>query len=764
VNEQPQRGNLPARVAGFVGRRREVAEVRRLLGTDRLVTITGVGGVGKTRLAVEAAGRIRGLPDGVWLVDLAVVTEPELVAAALKDTFGLAQRSAGSALSPVVDYLEDKRLLLVLDNCEHLIDSCATVVAKLRADAPGLLILATSRQPMWVTGEQVFTLDPLATPDPEAPPSGDLSEYESVRLFTDRARAVVPGFAVTDGNRAAVATLCRRLDGIPLAIELAAARLRALSVQQIVARLDDGFQLLSGGPRTAPDRQRTLAGALAWSYDLCTPKERVLWAGASVFAGFDLTAAEAVCTGDGIEQGEVFELVAGLLDKSVLIRADGAGATARYRMLETVRQYGRQRLAESGRTDHARRRHRAYFRDLGRRAEAERVSPYEVHWLQQLLRELPNLRLAIESGLTDPGGAHDALRIAVAVQDLWIGAGRYQEGQRWLTRALAADQEPTSVRAQGLALAGFLTTLLGDPAAGGRLLDEAQTLSDRTGDLATRAIVTLHRSGRILLTRPDGLADRLAEIEQALADAVAAGDLRTQSLCHLNSATTLAFLGDPRALEHAERVRELGADHGARWTEAWGNLQLALVRWHRGEPQRAVTLAGEALPLLRAVHDSWGAGAALSILAWGAARDGRHRYAARLLGACQTIRGAEGTPLAELGAFAVHHDRATQATRAALGPDGYTSAVDQGTHFTLDEAIGYALGETTTPRTTGDPTGLTRREQEIAALIAEGLTNREIAARLVISPRTVESHIEHILTKLGVATRTQIATWIAGQR
>ncbi len=750
--------------AGFVGRRREVAEVRRLLGANRLVTITGVGGVGKTRLAIEAAARTRGLPDGIWLADLTVVAGPDLVAATLKDTFGLADRSARSALSPLVDFLEDKELLLVLDNCEQLIDSCAAIVAKLQAAARGIVVLATSRQPLRVTGEQVFTLEPLATPDPESSPSGDLTEYESVRLFVDRARAVVPGFAVTDGNRAAVAAVCRRLDGIPLAIELAAARLPALSVQQILARLDDRFRLLTGGPRTAPDRQRTLAYTLTWSYDLCTPNERALWARASVFADFDLPAAEAVCIGDGINQHEVFELVAGLLDKSVLSRADGAGVTARYRMLETVRQYGRQRLAESARTDRVQRRHRAYFRDLAVRAEAERVSPHEVYWLQQLLRELPNLRLAIQSGLTDPGGAHDALRIAVAVQDLWIGAGRYREGQRWLTRALAADRQPTPVRAQALALAGFLTTLLGDPAAGQRLLDEAQTLSDRTGDPATRAIVTMHRSGQVLLTRPDGLADGHALTERALTDALIAGDLRTQSLCHLNSATTLAFLGDPRALDHAEQVRELGADHGAQWTEAWGRLQLALVRWHRGEPQPAATLAGEALPLLRAVHDSWGAGAALSVLAWGAARDGRHRYAARLLGACQAIRGGEGTPLAELGAFAAHHDQCTRETRAALGAAGYTTAVDQGTHFTLDEAIDYALGATTTPRTTADPTGLTRREQEIAALIAEGLTNREIAARLVISQRTVESHIEHILAKLGFTTRTHIAAWIAGRR
>jgi predicted ATPase/DNA-binding CsgD family transcriptional regulator len=751
-------------VAGFVGRRREVAEVRRLLAGSRLVTIVGMGGVGKTRLALEVAARIRSLPDGVWLVELAAVTDPDLIATAVEDTLDLPDRSTRSALPRLVSFFGDKRMLLVLDNCEHLIDSCAAMVAKLLGAAPGVLVLATSRQPLRVTGEQVFGLEPLSTPEPGTPPSGDMSEYESVRLFVARAGAVLPGFAVTADNRAAVATVCHQLDGIPLAIELAAARLRVLSVEQVVARLDDRFQFLTSGPRTAPDRQRTLGAALAWSYDLCSPKERALWARASVFAGFDLTAAEAVCTGDGIDRQEMFELVTGLLDKSVLARVDSAGAAARYRMLETVRQYGRQRLIESGRLDRSWLRYREYFRDLARRAETEQVSPHELYWLTRLLRELPNLRLALESALSEPDGGRDALQIAVAVQDLWLGAGRYQEGQRWLTRALAADPEATPLRARGLALAGFLTIVLGDATTGGQLIDEAATLGDRIGDLATRAAVTLHRSSRVLLTRPDGLADGLALIEQALTDAVAAGDLRTQSLCLLQTATTLAFLGDPRALEPAERVRALGAEHGAEWTEAWGALELALVRWHGGEPERAVLQAREALPLLGTVHDSWGAGAALAILAWGAARDGRYRYAARVLGACHAIRAGEGTPMAELGAFAMHHDQCTDATRTALGTTGYTAAFDEGAHFTLAEAVDYALGDARTKRVAPTGTGLTRREEDVAGLVAEGLTNREIAGRLVISPRTVESHVEHILSKLDFTTRAQIATWIAGRR
>ncbi|RSM64754.1 hypothetical protein DMB66_19130 [Actinoplanes sp. ATCC 53533] len=288
------RGNLPAELSGFVGRRREISEIRRLMGKGRLVTLTGPGGVGKTRLALRVARQLRAFPDGTWLVELAAVTEPELVASAVAAVLAVADQSMPS-LAALAHLLRDKQTLLVLDNCEHLLDACAVLISKLLADAPGLRVLVTSRQTLRVEGEWVLSLSPLSMPDPESLPKGDLSEFEAVQLLVQRAQAVLPTFDVTAANRTAVASICWLLDGLPLAIELAAARLRVLSVDQLLSRIEDQPDLLQTGSRTAVRQQRTIAAALDWSYRLCSPEEQVMWARMSVFAGgFDLAAAERV--------------------------------------------------------------------------------------------------------------------------------------------------------------------------------------------------------------------------------------------------------------------------------------------------------------------------------------------------------------------------------------------------------------------------------------------------------------------------------------
>lgn len=668
----------------------------------RLATLTGVGGVGKTRLAVRAAGRLQAFPDGVWLVELAAVADPQVVVSAVAGVLGVADRSARSELSAVVDYLADKRLLLVLDSCEHLIEACAQLVATLLAAAPGLRVLATSREALRIGGERVVEVAPLAAPDPESLPPGDLGEFAAVRLFAERARAVSPSFTVAAANRVAVAEVCHRLDGIPLAIELAAARLRVLSVEQIAARLDDRFTLLTAGSPVAPARQQTLRATLDWSHGLCTPAEQVFWARASVFAGgFDLPAAEAVCGGAGIDPGEVLELVVGLVDKSIMVREPEAGARSRYALLDTVRLYGWQRLLAAGQQGVRQARHRDYYRDLARQAEADRVSPREVAWLLRLRRELPNLRLAMESALTDPDGAHTALQIAVAARDLWYGTGGHREGLRWLTRALALDPQPTRVRAVGLAVAGYLTLVLGDPEASGRMLAEAQALADRLGDPAARAVVTLHLSNRATRAQPPDLPRALALAEQALVEAEAVGDLRTVLFALLQLSVLGAMTADPRAPGHTERCRALGEAHGAAWTTAWSLAVLALVRWQQGDRERAAGLVRQALPILGAIHDLWAAGIGLAILAWTAGQAGLHHHAARLLGACQAIKRREGTTLlAELGPFAASHAACERHARQALGDAAYRAAFDEGTHFALDEAIGQALGEHRQKRTT----------------------------------------------------------------
>src|SRR5215469_612357 len=342
--------NLPIEITSFVGRRRELSVARRLLGDARLLTLAGAGGVGKTRLALRLAAEVRRtFAEGVWLADLAPLQDGELVPQTVVAALGLPDHSTRLPVETLLEHLVDKRLLLVLDNCEHVLGACAVLATKLLSEAEGLRILATSRQLLNIEGEQVLEVPPLSVPEPDQlSAAGSLIEYEAVRLFAERAAAVVPGFAVTAGNSAVVARLCQGLDGIPLAIELAAVRLRVLSVEQILERLDDRYRLLTRGSRTALERHQTLRAAIEWSYDLCSPQEQTLWKRLSVFSGgFDLEAVEQTCADEDIAQEDIFELVTGLIDKSILARQQH-GPRVRYRLLETIRQYGQGRLTESG--------------------------------------------------------------------------------------------------------------------------------------------------------------------------------------------------------------------------------------------------------------------------------------------------------------------------------------------------------------------------------------------------------------------------------
>ncbi|WP_030442002.1 ATP-binding protein [Actinoplanes subtropicus] len=759
-----RRSNLPAELSDFVGRRREVAELKRLLGAGRLVTLTGPGGVGKTRLALQVARQLRAYPDGTWLVELAAVTEPDLVASCVAGVLGVRDRAATSVLASLAEYLRDKQTLLVLDDCEHLLDECAVLAGKLLAAAPGLRVLVTSRQPLRLEGEWVLSLPPLSLPDLESLPPGNLSEFEAVQLLVQRAGAVLPTFEVTAANRTAIAAICRRLDGLPLALELAAARLRVLSAEELLSRLDDQPQALQAGARAGPRGRRTLRSALDWSYGLCSPRERVMWAESSVFAGgFDLAAAEQVCVGAGIDPGEVFDLVAGLVDKSILVREPEPGEAARYGLLETVRQYGRRILAESGQDDALVRRHRSYYRELVVRADAAFMSSDQVGWLLRLRREHANVRAAVQSALAEPGAAHEALQIAVAARDLWYGTGRYREGLHWTTRALEHAPDPTALRGVALAEAGYAALRLGDTVAGERMLAEARLLDRRLGDPALHVCVAHFTGVAALTSRPPDLARAVDLLEDGLAAARACGDLRRVANSLLSLAAVAGLVGDGRAAEHAEQCRALCETHQATWTRSWANAVLALAAWTDGDGERAEALVREALPTIRLLRDSWGAGICLAVLAWTASAAGRHERAARLLGACEAIKRRDGAALAEQGSYAEHHDRCIREVRGGLGEAGYAAAFAEASRYTLDEAADFAMGATAPPHRSSGPGLLTRREYQIAELIAEGMTNRDIAARLVISRRTAESHAQHILAKLGFTTRAQIARWVSDQ-
>ncbi|RSM64755.1 hypothetical protein DMB66_19135 [Actinoplanes sp. ATCC 53533] len=451
------------------------------------------------------------------------------------------------------------------------------------------------------------------------------------------------------------------------------------------------------------------------------------------------------------------------MDKSLLACEIGSSAAARYGLLETVRQYGRRRLADSGQQATLMRRHREYYRDLAQQADAEYFSAQQVHWLLRLRREHPNVRAAIQSALADPAAGGVALEIAVAAHDLWHGTGRYREGLHWMTQALAGAPNPTALRGIALAEAGYVLLRLGD-LAGERMLAEARLLDARLQDPALHSCVA-HFAGAAALTgRPPDLARALDLVEQGLTAAQSCGDLRRVANSLLLLATVGTFTRDPRASQYAEQCRVLCESHGADWTRSWATAVLALVSWGAGDRDRADALAREALTVIRRLRDSWGAGICLAILAWTSSAGARHERAARLLGACQAIQRRDGAALAEQGPFAEHQSRCIRDVREALGDAGYAAKFGEGSRYTLDEAAEFALGVThhagaspAHPYSPADP--LTRRERQVAELVAEGMTNKDIAARLVISKRTAESHVEHILAKLGFTTRVQIARW-----
>src|SRR6516225_6217505 len=455
-------GNLPAELTSFVGRRGELAEVRRLLAGSRLVTLTGVGGVGKTRLAVRAAaGLRRAFRDGVWLVQLDQLRDPALVAQAVASALGLQDRAGYPPAAMLAEYLAGRQLLLVLDNCEHLVDAAAKLADQLLRAAAGLRVLATSRESLTMTGETVLPVPPLAAPEAGRPlTAAELGVFPAAQLFAERAAQVVPGFALTEANVAAVAGICRRLEGMPLAIELAAAQTRVLSAEQIDARLGDRLGLLTRGGRARPARQQTLRASIEWSWELCSPAERLLWARLSVFAdGFELDAAEDICADDRLAAGDVLDLVAELVGKSILAVAHGE-EVARYRLPEPLREYGQERLHESGEYAALRRRHRDWHEQLARQVDTGWLSPQMTEWTARLLREHANVQAAQDFCQAEPGEAEAGLRIALHVWPYYYwSAGHVSEGRYRLGQVLAEVHDPTVWRARGLLLAGFLAAV-----------------------------------------------------------------------------------------------------------------------------------------------------------------------------------------------------------------------------------------------------------------------------------------------------------------
>jgi predicted ATPase/DNA-binding CsgD family transcriptional regulator len=746
-------GRLPRPLTSFIGREQELAEARRLLGRSRLLTLTGPGGSGKTRLCIELAAGVAGdYPDGVCFVRLAPVRDPRLVPSSIAQGVGLPDPRGRRLAEHLVHYLRDRRVLLILDNFEHLLPA-APVVAELLSGAAGLRIVVSSRAPLRVSGEQECPVPPLALPPQASAPPASVAACESVRLFAERAAAVVPGFAVDEQNAAAVAQVVRRLDGLPLAIELAAARVRLLSPEAIAGRLEHSLGLLTGGSRDLPDRQQTLRATIEWSYDLLGEQARTLLAACSVFrGGVPLEMIGPVCAraGTGVA---VLDALQELVDQSLLRPLRPSGAP-RYLVLETIREFAAERLAGTPLAARLRGAHAAAFLALAQEAGGPLTGRGQQDWLQRLDLEHNNLRAALDwYGQEDPRAA---LRLAVAMSWFWSLHGHYTEGRRRLRTLLGLVPDENRVRVRALNGAAWLAIDQGDYADADRLLSQSTELSRRLNDKAGEGMAAVFRS-RCLLS-----SDRVAEAapypERAFALLTEAEDRPGIAIALFYRALSAQFTGHAQtACELHERCvarcQELGFDS----LRARALQLLGIVLVDLGNLKAARAALEEGLAASVGLGDRFVIPIGLSGYAGLAAKTGKHRMALRLAGASEAYRDANESAFPEpnrayLDSWLAPSLRAVGTAAARL--------LAEGRQMTLAAALQYALADGPDQAGRAGPgPGLTRREAEVAVLAARGLTNRDIAARLCLSVRTVEAHVDHILTKLGFRTRTQLAAW-----
>ncbi|MDR7172922.1 non-specific serine/threonine protein kinase [Nocardia kruczakiae] len=755
--------SIPDELTSFVGRRAELLVAKRLLANSRLVTLIGIGGVGKTRLALRAATSTqRVYPDGVWLVKLEQLHDGALLPGVIASSIGL--RPQGQpVLDVLLDYLESRQLLLVLDNCEQIINAAASVVETLLKACSKLRILITSREALDVGGEAVLQVRPLTVPDPNHQLLlQSTSRYDAITLFVERAAATVPGFVLTQGNITTVAAICRQLDGLPLAIELAAARLRTLSPEQILARLTDRYALLTRGSRGKPSRQQTLRWCIDWSYSLCTPWEQQVWAQLSVFAGgFELDAAEQVCRAKPAAEN-LLDVITGLVDKSILIREESDNVVW-FRLLETIRDYGRHKLEQSGQYAEVLHRHGDWYRKLAEHADADWISPRQLDWIARLHREQPNLREALNFCLTDTDAKPDAaLSFAAALQPFWLSHGQAGEARHWLDRALGAGPAPSlAVRAKALWRAGVVADLQGDRRAASAFVAQAATLAASTEHPIVHAYAELIRGmhGVFDSAPPSARAPLAAALESFTAQ----GDIYGQIWALLGLVWAHELQEDSAtAISYQEKVLAITESRGDSVHRSYALWVTAVATWRQGDSARALRLVRQGLELIRQLNDSLMAAMALETLAWiGGERDGRRT--AVLLGAAQALSQSTGTSTVLFPNLTVHHADCERAARRTLGRQTFEAAYHKGALLDLNAAISYGLGEQrqTTTRRFGAATQLTPREREVSDLVADGMTNQDIATRLSISRRTAEGHVEHILTKLGFTSRAQIAAWVA---
>ncbi|WP_328497547.1 AAA family ATPase [Streptomyces sp. NBC_00414] len=671
-------GNLPLELNSFVGRSAELTQLGTALDAERLVTVTGPGGVGKSRLAARAAALVRPR-DGVWRVELAALREPELVEYAVVEALGLTDHTSRPPRQVLLEHLAERRLLLVLDGFEHLVDACASLVGELLRRSAGLRVLAVGRRPLSVEGEQLFPLAPL-------------TEREAAELFADRAAAGTPGFTLHDGNRADVREICRRLDGVPLAVELAAGRLRALSPAQLLARLDDRFRLLTGGGRDMLPRHQTLRTAIGWSHELCTPQERLMWSRLSVFAGrFDLESVEYVCGGDGLHPDNILDVLGELLAQSVITREETA-AGVRYRMLDTVRAYGADWLEATEDGERLRRRHRDWYMGLATWGELDWFSPRQREVAARVEAELPNLRRALEHCLSEPDGGHLGQYLAGTLWFYWVGCGRLSEGRHWLERSVELDTEHERSRLKALWVLGYVAILQGDTVPAVAALDECRRTAERSGDFTALAYAE-HRTGCLAL-----VTDDMPRAETLLRSALDRyhdiGELNSNVLMgQVELAMALAFQGDlPDAVRLCEEVRRVCVDHGERWSLAYALYVLAYAAWTEADLPGARQLLTECLDITHVFHDLLGTVLAVELLALVTVTEGDAAEAAVLQGSASRMWPSVGLPLFGSAYYNAPHEQCEETARERLGDERYEECVRDGARLGRQAAVVRALG------------------------------------------------------------------------
>jgi predicted ATPase/DNA-binding CsgD family transcriptional regulator len=808
--------NLPAQASSFIGREAELAAVRALVGGARLVTLTGAGGAGKTRLGLQvAAGLADGAGDGVWFADLGPVGDPDLVAVTVANVLGVREQPGRPVADTVAEAVGERSLLVLLDNCEHLVGACAKLADVLLRGCPNLALLATSREPLGIGGEHVYRVPSLRVPG-EGDDPGVVRASEAVRLLADRAAAQGAPLAGDEQTAEVAGRICRRLDGIPLALELAAARLRGMSAAELEARLDERFAILTGGSRAGLPRQQTLRAMVDWSWELLNPAERVVLARLAVFAGgFGLAAAEAVAAGPGLPAAGVLGHLGALVDKSLVQFGDAGAGPGRYRLLETIRQYAAGRLDALGpaAVNHARAAHRDYYLALAEAAGPRLRAADQAEWLDRLDAELGNLRAAIafSQAQADP---EPGLRLAASLRVYWQVRGRAAEGAGALRALLEvpAVREATLPRARALAAAAGLLVQTGGYAMAGDYCEEALAIARAAGDeylvadlLSTRAGILVRQgqpsAARPLIEQGLGLARRLGEPHLtarhlsarsyatyaagdhagAVRDAAEALRLFRQAGNWLQVGVLLGNLGNfelaagdlDAARRHLAESLDITRALNNRQSIVHAAFNLGLAEYLGGSPGAAEALFAESLDLARRMGLRTDMAYALLGLALAGRGGADQGWSARLHGAADQALADLGRALEPLEARLAGEDR--QRLRAAIGEQAFDAEYAAGRTLDLASAAdqarqaipaGRAAQPAGAPGSEPDAaasgqavTVLTPRELDVLKLVAQGLSNSDIAQRLVLSEHTVKRHLANILHKLGLSSRAAAAAW-----